>query len=49
MAKEWDKQNMKALATNVKVETADAFKKYAEEHGTTVGALLRGFIQSTLE
>jgi len=48
MAKEWDKKNMRSLATNVKVETAAAFKQYAEENGTTVGALLRGFIEATL-
>ena len=49
MAKEWDRQNMRSIAANVKAETAEAFKKYAEEHGTTMGALMRGFIQSTLE
>lgn len=48
MAKEWDKMNMRSLATNVKVETAAAFKQYAEENGTTVGALLRGFIEATV-
>lgn len=48
MAKEWDKQNMRTLAANVKVDTAERFRAYAEEHNTTVGALLRGFIEATL-
>lgn len=48
MAREWDKQNMRNLATNVKVDTAERFKAYAAEHNTTVGALLRGFIEATL-
>lgn len=48
MAREWDKKNMKNLATYVKVDTAERFKAYAAEHNTTVGALLRGFIEATL-
>ena len=48
MAKEWDKQNMRAMATNVKKDTADAFRAYAEANGTTVGALLRGFVEATV-
>lgn len=48
MSKEWDKANMKTLGVNLKKEDAEAFRAYAEEMGTTVGALLRGFIQSTL-
>lgn len=48
MSKEWDRANMKTLGVNLKKEEAEAFKKLAEEQGTTVGALLRGFIQSTL-
>lgn len=48
MAKNWDKENMRTLATNVKKDTAEAFRKYAEEHDTTVGALLRGFVEATI-
>ena len=49
MAKEWDRANMKTLGVNLKKEEAEAFQAYAKEQGTTVGALLRGFIQYTLE
>lgn len=48
MAKEWDKANMKSLSTNVKKEQAEAFATYAKERGTTVGALLRGFVEATV-
>lgn len=48
MAKEWDRENMKALGVNMKKDEAEAFKAYAAANGTTVGALLRGFIQSVL-
>lgn len=48
MSKEWDRENMKSLHVNVKKDTAEAFRRYAEEKGTTVGALLRGFIESTV-
>ena len=49
MAKEWDKANMKSLGTNMKRETAEAFQQYAKSQGTTVGALLRGFVEATVE
>ena len=48
MAKEWDKENMRTLATNMKREYAEAFREYAEANGTTPGALLRGFVESTV-
>lgn len=48
MAKEWDKENMRSISTNVKKEYAEAFAAYAKEHGTTVGALLRGFVEATV-
>jgi|GEM_PF-1362859 len=48
MVKEWDRANMKSLGANVKRETAEAFQAYAKENGTTVGALLRGFIEATV-
>ena len=48
MSKEWDKANMKTLGVNLKREEAEAFKQLAEEQGTTVGAMLRSFIQQSL-
>lgn len=48
MAKEWDKNNMQAMAVNMKKEEAEAFKKLMTERGTTVAAELRGFIQGSL-
>jgi hypothetical protein len=48
MAKNWDKENMKSLSVNMKKETAVTFQEYAKEKGTTVGALLRGFVEATL-
>ena len=48
MSKSWDKENMKTLAANMKKEEAEAFRKLAEEQGTTVGAMLRGFVQGCL-
>ena len=48
MAKEWDKANMKTLATNVKKDVAESFQQYAKAQNTTVGALLRGFVEATV-
>ena len=48
MSKEWDKENMRTLGVNLKKETAEKFKEYAKANDTTVGALLRGFIESTV-
>ena len=48
MSKTWDKENMKTLGVNMKKEEAEAFKKLAEEQGATVGAMLRTFIQASL-
>ena len=49
MSKEWDKNNMKTLGVNVKKDVAEAFQEYAKAQGTTVGALLRGFIMAALD
>lgn len=49
MSKEWDRENMRTVAVNLKKEEAEALKAYAAEHDTTVGALLRGFVRKTLE
>lgn len=48
MAKEWDRKNMKTMGVNMKREEAEAFQKLAAEHGTTVGAMLRMYIQGML-
>lgn len=48
MAKEWDKNNMQAMAVNMKKEEAEAFKRLMAEKETTVAAELRGFIQKSL-
>jgi len=48
MSKTWDKENMKTMGVNMKKDEAEAFKKLAEEQGTTVGAMLRTFIQASL-
>lgn len=49
MSKEWDKANMKSLAVNMKRAEAEAFRALAEANGTTVGAMLRMFVQQTLK
>lgn len=48
MAKNWDKENMKTISTNVKKDEAEAFRRAAEEKGTTPGALLRGFVRESI-
>ncbi len=48
MRKEWDKQNMKTLSVNLKKESAEAFQKLAKEHETTVGGMLRMYIEGML-
>lgn len=48
MSKNWDKENMMTMAVNVKKEEAEAFKKLAEEKGTTVAGLLRGYVRATV-
>lgn len=49
MSKTWDRENMKTLGVNLKKAEAEAFQKLAKEAGTTVGAMLRAFIQGTLD
>jgi len=49
MSKTWDRENMKTLGVNLKKNEAEAFQKLAAENGTTVGAMLRAFIQGTLD
>ena len=44
----WDQKNMKHLVCNVRIETAEAFKAYAAERGTSVHALLKGYVDRCL-
>lgn len=44
----WDKENMKIVACKIKIDDADAFKKYAEDNSTTPNALLRKYIYSCI-
>lgn len=45
----WDAQHMGTLGTKMKIEYVLAFKKYASERGTTVGALLSGYVKRCLK
>lgn len=44
----WDAKNMQNLACKVRIDTADAFKAYAAARGTSVHALLKGFVDRCL-
>ncbi len=44
----WDDKNMKHLVCKVRTETAEAFKAYAAERGTSVHALLKGYVDRCL-
>ena len=49
MSKNWDRENMKTLAANVRKEEAEAFAKIAKENNTTVGGMLRMFIRDSVQ
>ena len=49
MTKNWDRENMKTLAANVRKEEAEAFAKIAKENNTTVGGMLRMFIRDSVQ
>ena len=40
----YNMEHMSTLGCKVRKIDAEAFKKYAEENGTTANALLRGFV-----
>lgn len=48
MSKNWDRENMKTLAANVRKEDAEAFAAMAKENNTTVGGMLRMYVQSAV-
>lgn len=44
----WDAANLSILRTKVRNETAEAFRTYAAERGTSVHALLKGYVERCL-
>lgn len=44
----WDQKNMTYLKCKVRNETAEAFKAYAAKRGTSVHALLKGYVDRCL-
>jgi hypothetical protein len=47
-ANKWDAAHMKNITVKVKLEEAEAFKKYAAERGQTVNGLLAGYLRRCL-
>lgn len=45
----WDAANMSHIACKLRKDTAERFKQYAQEHGTTPNALLREYIMRLLD
>jgi arginyl-tRNA--protein-N-Asp/Glu arginylyltransferase len=41
----WDAANMKVVATKIRKEDYDLFKKYAEDRGQTVSSLVAGYVR----
>lgn len=46
--KKWNSAHTKTLTTIVRTETAEQFKEYAEQHGTTVSKILSDYIKELL-
>lgn len=46
--KKWNSTHTKTLTTIVRTETAEQFKEYAEQHGTTVSRILSDYIKELL-
>ena len=44
----WDRENMQYLKCKLRNETAEEFKRYALERGTSVHALLKGYVERCL-
>lgn len=42
----WDAENMKAVATRVRIEIADEFRNACEKNGTTMHQELKKFIEN---
>lgn len=45
----WDAANMATIACKLRKDTAERFKQYAQEHGTTPNALIREYIMRLLD
>ena len=48
-ARKWDKDNMRTIATRVRSNIADDFKKYCEEKGTSCTSEVKRLIEAALE
>lgn len=46
--RKWDEKNIRTVATRIRKETAEQFKEYAEQHGTTVSRILSDYIKELL-
>ncbi len=48
-SRKWDKDNMRTLATRVRTDVAEDFKKYCEEKGTSCTSEVKRLIEAALE
>lgn len=48
-SQKWDKDNMRTLATRVRTDVAEDFKKYCEEKGTSCTSEVKRLIEAALE
>ena len=48
-SRKWDKDNMRTLATRVRTDVAEDFKKYCEENGTSCTSEVKRLIEAALE
>ena len=46
--KKWDEKNIRTVTARIRKETAEQFKEYAEQHGTTVSRILSDYIKELL-
>ena len=45
----WDAAHMKIVGVKLRRETAEEFKEYARQHGTTPNAILKDYITRLLD
>ena len=45
----WDAKNMKLVGVRLRRDKADAFRLYAQQHGTTPNAILKDYILRLLD
>ena len=48
-SRKWDKDNMRTLATRVRTDVAEDFKKYCEEKGTSCTSEVKRLIEAARE